>query len=538
MQTSYTPVQGSERVALPGAIATGRSNSKAIIEVSLKLRRKQPLPPLNGRPGAWMTREALGNTYGASQADLDEVMKILGNSGLKLVDAKLATRTVRLRGPVSAMEEAFQVKLFNYSHAGGNYRGRVGPVHIPVVLKDIVQGVFGLDNRQVARRRRHPVRDNNMARLASVPSAWYVPSELASHYNFPAGDGSGQTVGLLEFGGGFFLQDLQKFCTLAKIPAPPNVIAISTDGTPTDSKDGAEGEVMLDIEVVAGICPKANIAVYFAQWGEQGWITALDAAVHDQNNNPTVLSVSWGNAEDTDIWTDQAMEQINQTLQDAAMVGMTVCVAAGDDGSSDAVSDGHAHVDFPSSSPYALAIGGTTIPAKGVTQPDVAWKEGDGLRADNGGSTGGGVSAKFPLPAWQGGVAVKSVNPGAKPGRIIPDLAANADWTASPYLLVVDGKPQPNGGTSAASPLVASLLTLINAGRPAANRVGYLTPVLYQSNGGNGTTVGAASCTDVQSGENVTDKIGGYTAGPGYDAVSGWGTPNGKKLASAIPMHP
>jgi kumamolisin len=538
MQISYTPVQGSERVALPGAIATGRSNSKAIIDVSLKLRRKQPLPALNGRPGTWMTREALGNIYGASQADLDEVMKILGNSGLKLVDAKLATRTVRLRGPVSAMEEAFQVKLFNYSHAGGNYRGRVGPVHIPVALKDIVQGVFGLDNRQVARRRRHPVRDNNLARLASVPSAWYVPSELASHYNFPAGDGSGQTVGLLEFGGGFFLQDLQKFCTLAKIPAPPKVIAISTDGTPTDSVDGAEGEVMLDIEVVAGICPKANIAVYFAQWGEQGWITALDAAVHDQTNNPTVLSVSWGNAEDTDIWTDQAMEQINQSLQDAAMIGMTVCVAAGDDGSSDAVGDGHAHVDFPSSSPFALAVGGTTIPAKGVTQPDVAWKEGDGLRADNGGSTGGGVSAKFPLPAWQGSVAVKSVNPGAKPGRIIPDLAANADWNASPYLLVVDGKAQPNGGTSAASPLVASLLTLINASRPAANRVGYLTPILYQSSGNNGTTIGAASCTDVQSGENATDKIGGYTAGPGYDAVSGWGTPNGKKLASAIPMHP
>jgi kumamolisin len=539
MQITYTPVQGSERIALPGAVATGRSNPKATIEVSLKLRRKNVLPGLDGRPHDLMTRDELRDTYGASQADIDMVAKILGGFGLNRVDANIATRTIRLRGTVSAMEEAFQVKLFNYSHERGNYRGRVGPVRIPSALNEIVQGVFGLDNRQVARRRRHPVRDHDQARLASVPAAWYVPGELALHYNFPPGDGSGQTVGLLEFGGGFFPQDLKKFCALAKIAVAPNVIPISTDGTPTDSKDGAEGEVMLDIEVVAGICPKANIVVYFAQWGEQGWLSAFDAAVHDQTNNPTVLSVSWGNAEDTDIWTDQAMEQINQTLQDAAMLGVTVCVAAGDDGSSDAISDGHAHVDFPSSSPYALAVGGTTITAKGGAKPDVAWKEGDGLRADNGGSTGGGVSVKFPRPAWQGDVKVESVNPAAILGRCVPDLAANADWNASPYLLVVDGQPQPNGGTSAASPLVASLLTLINAERAkrAAHPVGYLTPVLYQPNGGDGTTIGVIGCTDVLSGENTTDKIGGYLAGPGYDAVSGWGTPNGIKLASAIPMR-
>lgn len=539
MHISYTAVQGSERSVLPGAIATGRSNTKATIEVSLKLRRKKLLPPLMERPHELMTRDKLRDTYGASQADIDEVVKILGNFGLKLVDASLATRTVRLRGTVSTMEEAFRVKLFNYSHESGNYRGRVGPVQIPTSLKDIVEGVFGLDNRQVARRRRHPVRNHDQARLGSVPSAWYVPSDLAAHYHFPPGNGAGQTVGLLEFGGGFFPQDLNKFCALTKISPVPTVIAISTDGTPTDSKDGEEGEVMLDIEVVAGICPKAKIAVYFAQWGEQGWLAALDAAVQDQTNNPTVLSVSWGNAEDIGIWTDQAMEQINQTLQDAAMLGITVCVAAGDDGSSDAIADGLAHVDFPSSSPYALAVGGTTITNKAGTEPDVAWKEGDGLRADNGGSTGGGVSVKFPRPAWQGDVKVKSVNPGAIAGRCVPDLAANADWNASPYLLVVDGRPQPNGGTSAASPLVASLLTLINAERAkeAAHPLGYITPVLYQPSGGNGTTIGAIACTDVMSGENATDKIGGYMAGPGYDAVSGWGTPNGVKLASAILMH-
>jgi kumamolisin len=431
------------------------------------------------------------------------------------------------------MEAAFQVKLFNYSHASGSYRGRVGRVHIPVALQDIVQGVFGLDNRQVARRRRQPVRDNSNARLASVPSAWYLPSQLAAHYNFPPGDGSGQTVGLLEFGGGYFPSDLQQFCTLANIPTPPTVTPVSTDGTPTNSKDGAEGEVMLDIEVVAGACPKANIVVYFANWSEQGWITILDAAVQDQTNNPGVLSVSWGSPEDTDIWTSAAMEQFNQTLQDAAQIGVTVCVAAGDDGSSDAVTDGQAHVDFPSSSPYALAVGGTTIPTQGSQQPDIVWFEGDGLRADHGGSTGGGVSAVFPRPTWQSAITIQSVNPGSIAGRCVPDLAANADWNASPYLLVVDGQSEPNGGTSAASPLIASLLTLINAGNASGKRVGYITPLLYQSSTG-GPGAGAAGCTDVQSGNNDTATAGGYSAGPGYDAASGWGTPNGVSLAQAL----
>ncbi len=183
-----------------------------------------------------------------------------------------------------------------------------------------------------------------------------------------------------------------------------------------------------------------------------------------------MVSISWGNAEDTDIWTNSAIGQINQSLQDAAMLGITVCVAAGDDGSSDAVLDGHAHADFPSSSPYVLAVGGTTIPSKTATGPDIVWKEGDGLRQDNGGSTGGGVSDVNARPSWQSALTVKSVNPGSINGRVIPDVAANADWDASPYLLVLDGQSGPNGGTSAATPLWASLLTLINAQK--GSRVG------------------------------------------------------------------
>jgi kumamolisin len=223
------------------------------------------------------------------------------------------------------------------------------------------------------------------------------------------------------------------------------------------------------------------------------------------------------------------MVEVDKSLADAALLGITVCVAAGDDGSSDGVTDGHAHADFPASSPHVLAVGGTTIPGKHTHKPDICWFEGDGLRNDQGGATGGGVSAVFPRPGWQSGIAIDSVNPGAIRGRCIPDLAANADWNASPYLLVVDGGPQPNGGTSAATPLIASLMALINEKRGAGKRIGYLTPLLYQETAG-GTTLGASACRDVVSGGNATAAVGGYKAGPGYDAVSGWGTPDGGKL--------
>ncbi len=536
MNVSNRKLPGSLRRAMPGAKVLGQANAHGVIEVTLKLRRKQALPELEARPAVTLSRDELAARYGASQDDIDRVTQVMSGFGLKTVSSSVGARTIRLSGTISAMESAFNVKLFNYAHASGNYRGRVGYLFVPDALKDIVQGVFGLDNRRTVRRRRQPVRVTGVRQaLSSSPPTWYVPQQFGTHYHFPSGDGTGQTVGILEFGGGYFPGDLSRFCEKASVSIP-KVTPISTDGTSTESKDGAEGEVMLDIEVVAGLCPKGSIVVYFAAWTEAGMISALDAAMQDKDNNPGVLSISWGAPEGTDIWSDQAMSQINETLKEAAYLGITVCVAAGDDGSSDGLNDGHAHADFPSSSPYALSVGGTTIVDLTGAATDVVWMEGDGLRADQGGSTGGAVSDVFQRPDWQSSITITSVNPGAITGRCMPDVAANADWNASPYLLVVDGHAEPNGGTSAASPLWAALIALMNGQLAGGKRVGYLTPVLYQAAAGaaGAQTVGAAGCTDVTSGNNNTASAGGYSAGPGYDAASGWGTPHGQNLLAAI----
>ena len=291
MARSHSVVIGSDRHLVSGATATGRPNPSDEIEVTLKLRRKKLLPDLSRRPPVPMTRKQLAAKYGASSADITKVVKTLGRFGLKRVTSDPATRIVRLRGTIANMEKAFEVKLFNYTHENESYRGRVGPVHVPSELTKIVEAVFGLDNRRMVHRRRPPTVLTDHAKSES--SSWYIPSELASHYGFPAGDGSGQTIGLLEIGGGYFPDDLKQFCAMAKLSAPPQVTVISTDGIPTNSKDGAEGEVMLDIKVAAGVCPKAQIAVYFAHFTEQGWVTVLDSdferrATTKNNENQSV----------------------------------------------------------------------------------------------------------------------------------------------------------------------------------------------------------------------------------------------------------
>lgn len=532
MSQTQTDVKGSDRVPLPGARAVGEAHAEEWVEVTVKLKRKAPLPAVSDRPKQMIKREDLA-AYGANQTDIDKVAKTFSGLGLEVVHTDLNTRTVELAGTVTAMNAAFGVKLMRFSSEQGEYRGRVGRVLVPNEISDLVEGVFGLDNRRVVKRRGHATSMTLAAKSKSRARPWFYPAELAAIYNFPPGDGSGQVVGLLEFDGGFFESDLQAFCKAAGV-AVPTVVPISVDGTPTNTMNEAAAEVMLDVEVVAGACPKATIPVYFSAFTEKGWINAIDAAVQDKTNNPTVLSVSWGNSEDGAWWTSAAITQVNETLQEAALIGMTICVAAGDDGSSDAVTDGHAHLDFPSSSPYVLAVGGTTLRKSGATYIETAWKDGDGLRADNGGSTGGGVSVVFaPPPAWQASVAVKSVNPAGKLGRCTPDVSADASANTG-YIIVIGGKTVQEGGTSASSPLWAALIARMNSALPSGKRIGYLTPLLYKSAVAGGPTVGAAGCNDITSGNNSTATVGGYAAGTGYDAVSGWGTPNGANLLKAL----
>jgi kumamolisin len=151
---------------------------------------------------------------------------------------------------------------------------------------------------------------------------------------------------------------------------------------------------MLDVDTAAGACAGSNIVMYLSNSTEQGWVEVIDSADHDSTHELASISVSFGLAEAAEIWTEWAMESVNDSLK-AAAPDIPVCIAASDDGFDDQVGDGR---DFPASEPFVLAVCGTTLIRNAGALTEVAWKEGDRLRQDGGGSTGGGVRVVCPVP--------------------------------------------------------------------------------------------------------------------------------------------
>jgi len=520
-------IAGSERAPLEGAREIGPANPNEKVDVTIRLRSragKKPIvsadefaKPIEKR--TILSRKEFEQRHGADPAGIARIEAFAHEHKLTVKEKSPGRRTVILSGTVAAVNEAFGVELKEYQHPSGRYRGRTGAVHIPAELHDVIEGVFGLDNRPQAKPHFRRRRGRAGARAQS-PGASYTPTQVAAFYDYPTGvDGTGECIALIELGGGYNPTDLNNYWSQLNLNKTPNVSAVSVgngSNNPTGDPNGPDGEVMLDIEVSGAIAPGAKIVAYFADNTDAGFLNAITTAVHDSTNNPSVVSISWGGPESS--WTQQAMTSMDEAFQSAAAMGVTVCVAAGDDGSTDGVTDGLNHVDFPASSPNVLACGGTQLVASGnsVTSETV-WNE----LANNEGATGGGISDVFPLPTWQNGAGVPpSANPNQNIGRGVPDVTGNADPTTG-YVTLVDGNPDVIGGTSAVAPLWAALIALINQGngKPA----GFINPLLYPK------VSAAGDFTDITTGNN-----GAYSAGAGWDACSGLGSPIGTGVAAAL----
>ncbi len=528
MSPTRHTLPGSERTPMRGAREIGPANPNEEVHVTIRLRSRAGKKPavsadtFRQPPGERkiLTREEYEKSHGADPASITLVETFARENGLTVTEKSPERRTVILSGTVAQMNKAFGVELKQFEHPTvGRYRGRTGPIEVPDNLKDEIEGVFGLDNRPQAmphfRRRCAPTGVRPHAASTS-----FTPPQVASLYDFPTGvNGSGECIAIIELGGGFKPADLTNYFNQLKIPKSPKVTAISVGSgknSPTGDPNGPDGEVMLDIEVAGSIAPGAHIVVYFAENTDAGFLNAITTAVHDKTNNPSVVSISWGSAEST--WTSQAMTSMDEAFQAAAAMGVSVCVACGDNGSSDGVDDGLNHVDFPASSPYALACGGTFLQASGGNiSKETVWND----LSKNEGATGGGISDFFPLPAYQQNAGVPpSANPGGHIGRGVPDVCGDADPNSG-YQTLVDSQPDVIGGTSAVAPLWAGLIALLNDS--LKQPVGYLNPLLYQKVASSG------GFHDITSGSN-----GAYSAGPGWDACSGFGSPIGTAIAAAL----
>jgi kumamolisin len=517
LNTSKVTLSGSERQ--PIGTRVGDQPADELIQVSVILKPKaRATVPHEG--GAAVSREAFAAKYGADSAAIDKVKQFAKEYDLTVTEVSPERRTVKLEGTAANMTRAFEVSLDRYEHQGTQYRARTGSIKLPPDLVNSVEAVLGLDNRPQATTH---FRVHDEASLTASPktsgktpaavAVSYTPRQVAQLYQFPLDvTGTGQAIGILELGGGYKPADLKNYFSSLGI-AEPTILSVLVDNAknhPT-SPNSADGEVLLDVEVAGSVAPGAKIAVYFAPNTSQGFQDALTTAIHDATNKPSVISISWGGPEST--WTAQAMTAFDSAAQDAAALGITICAASGDNGSSDGATDNQNHVDFPASCPHILACGGSTLQSSnGAITSETVWNDGA-----QGGATGGGFSNQFALPSWQASAGVKPP-PGG--GRGVPDVCGDADPQTG-YKVLVDGKSLVIGGTSAVAPLWSGLIALLNEklGKP----LGFIQPSLYQ------IPKTSASFRDITSGSN-----GAYSAAAGWDPCTGLGSPEGENLLKAL----
>jgi kumamolisin len=472
----------------------------------------------------YLSREELVAGYGASQDDLDAVEHYAQGHNLMVVYRSAAERCVVLQGSLGDLLAAFHADVQLYHHASGTYRGRRGEIKIPDELSGIITGIFGFDTRP---KHRAPHRQKSGFHGGPGGKNGVSPAEFAARYNFPDTldgkklDGKGQTIAIIELGGSYRSSDLHVYFHKIGI-ARPQVASISVDhgGNHPSKVDSADGEVMLDIEVAGAVAPGAKIAVYFAPNTDKGFMDAINAAVHDVQRKPSVISISWGSPEAG--FSVQAINAYHEIFAAAALLGITICAASGDHGTADQDSqhwDGAINVDHPACDDLILGCGGTQIES-GV---DVVWNDGTPFSHDGGGwATGGGISQMFALPSYQAAAKVPVSIVNAHAGRGVPDIA----MSATNYFTRVDSAEGPSGGTSAVAPLMAGLVARLNQAKK--KNVGFLNPFLY-ANAGHGVVKAVTSGTNA-----IKDTVKGYKAGTGWNACTGLGTPDGVAMMNRL----
>jgi kumamolisin len=459
--------------------------------------------------------------HGFDVADRDRVVRWATSVGLQVTGEDAATRRVMLRGSTEQLARAFEVDLerFAWQRDDGRsveYRGHHGPVRLPAHLDGIIEGVYGLDDRPLARSHVRSLDDGRSAVFA------YDPPQLASLYDFPrlanGGDGVELVAAMIELGGVVHPFDLAASFARLGLPAP-DITNVWLDGaTPAPDPNGADLEVALDYQVigamVAAMAPKAHLTIvsYNAPNNERGFIDAAATAASDAMRHPSAVSISWGAPEDH--WSPQGMRGLDAAFATGALHGVTFSAAAGDAGSTNDEVDGYQHPEFPASSPHAWACGGTTLlAARGRIRTETVWNE----LSRGAGAAGSGVSTVFPVPAYQAalGIRPRSADGGGL-GRGLPDGSGNADPLTG-WNVVALRRLRSTGGTSAVAPMYTALWTLVSA--QLGHRIGLPHPALYARRG--------RGFNDVTSG----DTGGPYRAGRGWDLASGWGSPDGRQIA-------
>lgn len=441
-----------------------------------------------------------------------QVRRFAEKQRMKVMAVDYLGRRIVLRARAADAERTFATRLVWFDDgADVRHYPRRKP-RLPRQLQRIAHTVLGLDTRKPRLTRLSP-------HVISDSGDGLAPAEIAGLYGLlAAGRGAGRRIAIIEPAGGYRPADVALACAAMQVPVP-NIVDVSIDGGRNapglDAK--ADIEVALDIQVVAGVAPAARIVVYFTALSEPGLVAGVSAAVH-ATPRPDVVIITWGNVEED--WPAESRLGLDAVLQDAVRLGITVVATAGDDLAWEHADGGGVHVNYPASSPYVLGCGGTavTLDAAGAgIVNEVVWND-RGLRG-----TGGGISAKYAIPAFQADTQLpRSLNDNGK-GRGVPDVAAAAA-PVNGYRIFVDGAPLVASGTSAVAPLWGAFIAQLNEGRRES--LGFINPQLYRAKD---------LLNPILVGDNIDAETGlGYRAGPGWNACTGLGSPRGARLIATL----
>ncbi len=496
------PIPGTERKVWPGSHQAESLSSDADILLTAWLRPKRggdldrarartlsATPPLQR---TYADRKALARQTGADNEDVELLRRYCESFDLKIVDSRW--RAVAISGSIERLVEAFgaTVAIFE-DDSQRRFRHRSGALHVPSKIAAVVRGIFGLHqwprSRKLGSLQRH-----------TTP---LFARDVATRYQFPDADGSGQTVGVVQLRGVFKPSDFDQ-CMRAQglTPAHPIVKRVDDAAVAHEIATTKDLEAALDVQIIGSLAPGARIVVYEAPDDERGFLDAIAKALFDEENAPSVLSISYGWPEH--LWTPVALGILDDLFTVAALVGVSIFCSSGDNGA-ELDYDGKPHVLAPASSPFAIACGATVITSDPSAQ-EQAWER-----------TGGGFSERFDVPQWQDVARATASRIGMSPGRGVPDVAAQQQ---PGYYVVMDGVELAIGGTSAVAPAWSALTARINQrlGVP----IGFFSPILYRQ-------ADKPLFVDITMGNN-----GRFQAGAGWDPCTGLGVPIASVIEQAL----
>ncbi len=529
----------SEKDAPSNATVKGDVDPNAPMNVTLYAQTKgsdflmnRDLARINAGTQAPLTDAQITAKYGAVPESVAAIKKFADANGLKISDQNLASGRVQLSGSTGQMMKAFDVKLQEYEHQSGvTFRGRTGTVSVTPDLAPHVKAVLGLDNRPAFKTNyvKAPIvapgaaPDATTAGITGKVEAAPKPSadgaralqveEILKGYGAdPKFDGKGMTTGFLSLGGtvddGW--QDI-----LTQKGIDPKTVEFRNTSTqePTSDPSGANGENRLDFYMHKFGLPKATTVMVEAENNDSGMPTGIDRITFPVNGESQIThaSVSWGQFEDG--WTQQSRDLMEDAGKRAALKGVTVTVASGDNGAGDGSPSRKQQVDIPAGLEHFTGAGGTrlVLDANGNWKSEVGW---DGM-----GASGGGRSMFTARPDFQQGLDMPANLNGSKfDGRGVPDIAANGD----PRSGMITPGPQGDeaiGGTSLSAPTTAVQAAIIS--QATGKGTGYWNPEIYKM-----AKTSPGVFNDIVSGRNTDGGVKGYPATKGYDLETGNGSVN------------